>query len=422
MIDPKYLREHADEMKANVVARRMTVDVDAYLALDEQRLTLLRQVEELRRERNDVANTIPSLTGGARAASIERGKALKTQLAQEEAKLTLLETSTHELLLQLPNFTHPDAPLGGSDAENREVSRTGEIKPLTNPRSHTELASALDLLDFERGAKVAGAKFYFVKRDLVILEQALILWTLQELRREGFIPLETPDIAKHEVLIGAGFQPRGEETQTYAIEGTDLALIGTAEIPMGGFHQEEILDEASLPLKYAGLSHCFRTEAGSYGRESYGLYRVHQFTKVEMFVVATREQSEALLEDLRRLEERIFTKLGIPFRVVDTCTADLGAPASRKYDLEAWMWGKKNGTGDWGEVTSTSNCTDYQARRLGIRVRRADGSLEFAHTLNGTAVALSRAMIAILENYQQEDGSIRVPDVLQPLCGFSLLT
>jgi seryl-tRNA synthetase len=204
----------------------------------------------------------------------------------------------------------------------------------------------------------------------------------------------------------------------YSVEGTDLSLIGTAEIPLGGYHKDEVIEEDKLPLKYVGLSHCFRTEAGAYGRESYGLYRVHQFSKVELFVYAAPEQSEAVHEELRRLEEMIFTKLGVPFRVVDICTADLGAPASRKYDLEAWMWGRGEGKGDWGEVTSTSNCTDFQARRLNIKMRRKDGSAEYLHTLNGTAVATSRVLIAILENYQQADGTILVPEVLRPFCGF----
>ncbi len=422
MIDPKYIREHKEEVQQNAIDRRLSIDVEAYLALDDERLTLLRRVEELRRERNEVAARIPACTPDERPALIERGKQLKETLVSEEALLASREEEVRELLLRMPNRAHPDAPRGGSDAENVEISRGGaEIRAIEQPKSHTEIAASLDLLDFDRAAKVTGAKFYYVKNDLVILEQALILWALQELRKEGFIPLETPDLAKQEVLLGAGYNPRGEETQIYSIEGTDLSLVGTAEITIGGYHRDEILDEATLPLKYAGLSHCFRTEAGSYGRESYGLYRVHQFSKVEMFVVCTPEQSEAVHEDLRRLEERLFTKLGIPYRVLDICTADLGAPAYRKYDLEAWMWGKNQGAGDWGEITSASNCTDYQSRRLNTRVRRADGSLEYVHTLNGTAVALSRAMIAILENYQQEDGSVLVPEVLRPLCGFDRL-
>ncbi len=419
MLDPKYIRDHVAEVRENIRRRRMQVDVDGYLATEEDRLALLKEVEELRRERNEVAQSMASATPESRPALIERGKAIKESLNEKEERLQSLELRVRELLLQFPNMTHPDAPEGGSDAENQEIARVGEIRPLTSPKSHTELAEMHDLLDFERAAKVTGAKFYYVKRDLLILEQALILWTLQELRREGFIPMETPDLAKDEVLLGTGYQPRGNETQIYSIEGTDLSLVGTAEITIGGYHKDEILEEAQLPLKYVGLSHCFRTEAGSYGRESYGLYRVHQFNKVEMFVFCAPWQSEAIHEEIRRLEERLFTKLGIPYRVLNICTADLGGPAYRKYDLEAWMWGKKQGQGDWGEVTSASNCTDFQARRLNVRLRKNDGSLEYAHTLNGTAIALSRALIALLENGQEEDGSIRIPEVLQPFCGFA---
>ncbi len=421
MLDPRFIREHAEEVKENCRQRRLTVDVDAYLAVDEERLALLKEVESLRRERNEVAQQIPQATAEQRPGLIEKGKSLKEQLITKEHAFAEAEARTHELALQIPNMAHPDAPIGGSDAENKEIDRVGEIRPLEHPKSHTELAANLDILDFERAAKVTGAKFYYVKRDLVLLEQALILWAMSELRRDGFIPMETPDLAKEEVLLGTGYNPRGAETQIYNIAGTDLSLVGTAEITIGGYHKDEIIDEDTLPLKYVGLSHCFRTEAGAYGRESYGLYRVHQFNKVEMFVFCAPWQSEAIHEELRRLEERLFTKLGIPYRVLDICTADLGGPAYRKYDLEAWMWGKGEGKGDWGEVTSASNCTDYQARRLNIRVRRKDGSIEFVHTLNGTAVALSRALIAVMENYQQEDGSILVPEVLRPLCGFDVI-
>lgn len=421
MLDPRFIREHAEEVKENCRQRRLTVDVDAYLAADEQRLNLLKEVEVLRRERNEVAQQIPQASAEQRPTLIERGKALKEELAIKEAAFAEADVRTQELALQIPNMAHPDAPIGGSDAENKEIGQVGEIRPLTHPKSHTELAADLDVLDFERASKVTGAKFYYVKRDLVLLEQALILWAMQELRRDGFVPIETPDLAKEEVLLGTGYNPRGDETQIYNIAGTDLSLVGTAEITIGGYHKDEIIDEDALPLKYVGLSHCFRTEAGAYGRESYGLYRVHQFNKVEMFVFCAPWQSEAIHQELRRLEERLFTKLGIPYRVLDICTADLGGPAYRKYDLEAWMWGKGEGKGGWGEVTSASNCTDYQARRLNIRVRRKDGTIEFVHTLNGTAVALSRALIAVMENYQQEDGSILVPEVLRPLCGFDVI-
>jgi seryl-tRNA synthetase len=228
-------------------------------------------------------------------------------------------------------------------------------------------------------------------------------------------------LAKDEVIIGAGFSPRGDESQIYSIENHDLSLIGTAEITLAGYHQNETLLGADLPIKYAGISHCYRTEAGAYGRESYGLYRIHQFSKVELFIFAAPDQSEALLQELVRIEEDIWKKLEIPYQLVDICAGDLGAPAYRKYDIEAWMPGKSVGEekGAYGEVTSASNCTDYQARRLGIKIKGKDGKKVFAHTLNGTAIATSRAMIAILENYQKSDGSIDVPKALIPYCGFA---
>lgn len=415
----KYIRDHAEEVKKNVQARRMEVDIDALLAADEARIKLLQSVEGIRQERNVVAQEMKSAKDAARDRLIEKGKELKERLADAEEALGRAGATWQELMLRVPNMAHPDAPLGGSDAENVEIKRVGEPATLSfTPLSHVDLAEKHDLIDFERGAKVSGAKFYFLKGKLAVLEVAVVNWLLQEMTKEGFLPMTTPDVAKDEVLVGVGFQPRGPETQIYSIEGTDLSLIGTAEITVGGYHRDEILEESALPKKYVAVSHCFRTEAGTYGRESYGLYRVHQFTKVELFVICTPEQSDAMHEELRSIEERIYTKLGVPFRVVDICTADLGAPAYRKYDLEAWMWGRNNGEGDWGEVTSTSNCTDYQARRLNIRYRKADGSLAFVHTLNGTAAALSRTPIALLENGQQEDGSIVIPEVLRPYCGF----
>lgn len=421
MIDKKWLHERTDEIRRNVQQRGVTVDVDALLRLDEERLALLQQVESMRRERNEIAEAMKSATPDERPGLIERGKLIKEQLGDQEDRLKALEAAFDVEWLKVPNMTHPESPVGATDADNVEVHRShnpDEVKPAFTPKSHVELAEKLDLIDFERGAKVAGAKFYFLKNRLAVLEQALLMWVTRELAAEGFIPLSTPDLAKDEVIVGTGFSPRGPETQIYSLEGQDLSLVGTAEITIGGMHKDEIFTEDALPRKYIGVSHCFRTEAGTYGRESYGLYRVHQFSKAEMFVFCTKEQSDAIHAELLRLEQRIFDKLGLVYRVIDICTGDLGGPAYRKYDLEAWMYGRGEGTGDWGEVTSTSNCTDYQARRLNVRVRRADGTLEFAHTLNGTAVATSRALIAIMEQCQQEDGSIHIPEVLQPLCGF----
>lgn len=419
MIDIQSLRAAPEEVRRNLARRHVTVDLDRLLLLDAERSRLIRELDAIRQERNQVADLVSKATAEERPALILRGKELKETIAAQEPALESVEGEWKELLSLIPNHTHPSSPTGASDEENVEITVSGEEQVFNfPPKAHTELAKQHDLIDFDRGAKVAGAKFYFLKGKLVLLEQALIQWVLKELVAEGFTPIETPDVAKEEVMSGTGFNPRGSEDQVYTLQGTDLSLVATAEIPMGGYLKDEILEAKDLPLRFAALSHCFRKEAGAYGKESYGLYRVHQFTKVEMFIFSTPEQSEGLHEELRRLEERIFTKLGLRYRVVDICTGDLGGPAYRKYDIEAWMWGKGDGEGGWGEVTSTSNCTDYQARRLNIRYRKEDGSVELVHTLNGTALALSRALIAVMEQYQEEDGSIRVPEVLRPFCGF----
>jgi seryl-tRNA synthetase len=290
------------------------------------------------------------------------------------------------------------------------------------PLDHVELGKQLELFDFDAGAKTTGHGFYFLKNDAVLLELALQHYALTVLIAEGFVPTTTPDLALNRILEGIGFNPRGSETQIYSIADTELSLVATAEITLGGYLADEILEDERLPIKMCGVSHCFRTEAGAHGRTSRGLYRVHQFTKVEMFAFTLPEQSGPMLDYFCDLQCRIFDGLGIPYRVVDTATGDLGGPAYRKYDLEAWMPGRGE-AGEWGEVTSTSNCTDYQARRLNIRHKhRGAKGTQFVHTLNGTAVAISRALIALLENHQQADGTVLVPEALQPIVAKDRLT
>ncbi len=423
MLDPKYIREHVEEVKMNVQRKRMKVDVDAWIQADVERLEILKHVESLRQERHEVAEKMKQAESGEREALIERGRRLKEEIAAMEARLEATEKKWKEWLLAIPNLTHPDAPMGETEEDNRVVHISGTVRKLPfQPKSHVELAARHDLIDFERGAKVVGAKFYFLKGKLALMEQALTHWAMHQIVAEGYVPIITPDLAKDEIVIGAGYSPRGPETQIYSLENTDLSLIGTAEIVLGGYHRDEILKMEELPIKYVGLSHCFRTEAGAYGRESFGLYRVHQFSKVEMFVFCKPEQSDAIHEELRRIEQMLFDKLGLVYRVVDICSGDLGGPAYRKYDLEAWMWGRGEGGGGWGEITSASNCTDYQARRLNVRYRTDEGKLSYVHTLNGTGMVLTRPLIAIMEQYQQEDGSILVPEVLQNLCGFDHLS
>jgi seryl-tRNA synthetase len=410
MLDIKFIRENAEAVKENCKNRNIKCDVGRLLELDEKRRSLVQEVEKLNAEKNKLNDGMAKANKEQRKEIIEGGKKIKEKLEKSKPELEEIEKEYKTILYLVPNMTHPDSPIGKDDSENKEIERYGEPAKFDfEPKGHEELMKSLDLIDFERGAKVTGSKFYFLKNEAVFLEQALISFVFEKLAQKGFVSFITPDLAKDEVLSGIGFNPRGAETQVYSVENTDLSLVATAEITLGGYHMNETLAEDKLPLKYAALSHCYRTEAGSYGRHSAGLYRVHQFTKLEMFAYACPEDSEVMHTELKNIEVEIFKELGIPFRVVDICTGDLGGPAYRKYDLEAWMTSRN----DWGEITSTSDTTAYQARRLNVKVERKDGQKEYLHMLNGTAVAVSRALIAIVENYQQKDGSVKIPKVLQ---------
>jgi len=418
MLDLDTIRSRTDEVRANCANRRIAADVDTVLALADQRSELIQAIERMRARRNELSGRIPKASNDDRPALVDEAQRLKADVAEREQALADVETNLRAEQALIPNLTHPDAPVGPDESANRELRRWGEVRAFDfPPRDHVAIGEALDLIDFDSATKVTGSNFYFLKNEAVLLDLALQRFALDVLREKGFVLHATPDLARMDVLEGTGFNPRGDESQIYRIEGQDLGLIATAEITLGGILKDEILDADRLPLRLGGLSHCFRVESGAYGRASRGLYRVHQFTKVEMFAFATPQQSDAVHEEMVGIEEEIFQRLGIPYRVVDICTGDLGGPAYRKYDLEAWMPGRGEG-GEYGEVTSTSNCTDYQARRLAIRFRREKGAKpELVHTLNGTAVAVSRTLLAILENYQQADGSVVVPDVLRPLMG-----
>jgi len=419
MLDVQFIREHLDAVKANCRKRNVQVDVDKVIGLDDERKRVAQETQTVQQRQNEISKLIPKEKDAAKKqALIQEGRDLREQAASFETRSRELETEVRAALSGIPNMSHPDAPVGTTAGDNKVLRKWGEPRKFEfQPKDHVALAEALNLVDFEAGAAVAGQKFYFLKNEAVLLELALVHYAMQTLLREGYTPIITPDVARAEVLEGIGFIPRGPETQIYSIENTDLCLIATAEITLGGMHRNQILDELRLPIKYVGLSHCFRTEAGAPGRDTRGLYRVHQFTKVEMFAFSTPDQSEDLHQELLQIEEKIFQGLQLPYHVIDTCTGDLGGPAYRKYDLEAWMPGRGQG-GEYGEVTSTSNCTDYQARRLNIRYKvPGHKGTRFVHTLNGTAVAVSRALVAILENNQQADGSILVPEVLRALVG-----
>jgi seryl-tRNA synthetase len=410
MLDIKFIREHAKEVEKNCQNRNVKCDIKKLLELDKNRVVQLQYIEQLQAERNKLNELLPKASGEEKTTLLEQAKGVKEKLATLQPELDKLNEEFSALIKSVPNMSHPDSPVGKDENDNKEIAKYGEVPKFSfTPKTHEEILINLDLADFERAAKVTGSKFYYLKNEGALLELALVNFAMEKLLQKGFAPVITPDLARNEVLEGIGFNPRGEESQIYNIENSELSLVGTAEITMGGYHMNEILTEEDLPKKYAALSHCFRTEAGAYGKHSSGLYRVHQFTKVEMFAYTKPEDSEKMHEEFKNIEIEIFNDLKIPFRVVDICTGDLGGPAYRKYDLEAWMTSKN----DYGEVTSTSNTTDYQSRRLNIKWQKTGKTQGYAHLLNGTAIAVSRALIAILENYQQADGSVVIPEVLR---------
>ena len=424
MLDRRFVADNVDLVTANCRQRGSSADVGRFAELDRLRRQMQADVDRLNHEAGLVSKSIAKAADAAeREARKAEGRRLREEVTAIDGRLAEIAGESEEILRAIPNLTHPDAPLGGEDAAV-EIRRgatpipTFDFKPL----DHVDIGGRLSLFDFDAGAKVAGHGFYFLTNEAVLLELALQKYAVDLLMREGFTVMTTPDLARDTILEGTGFMPRGPETQIYSISGSDLSLVATAEITLGGAMHERIFEAEELPLKLCGISHCFRTEAGAHGRATRGLYRVHQFTKVEMFAYTLPEQSEAMHGQLLDLECRLFDGLGIPYRVIDTASGDLGGPAYRKFDLEAWMPGRGT-AGEWGEVTSTSNCTDYQARRLGVRYRKAgEKGTSFAHTLNGTAVAISRAIVAILENYQQADGSVRVPEALVAWVGKDRIT
>ncbi|MGY8731979.1 MAG: serine--tRNA ligase [Pirellulales bacterium] len=420
MLDRKFIVENAADVAKNCELRGATADVPLLVELEAQRRQLLQEVESLNRQANEVSKTIGQASSDEeREQRKAEGRDLRSAKDDCQRAHDDLESQIVELQSQIPNMTHPAAPIGEDDKSNLEIRR-GQHEPATldfDILDHVELGDKHDMIDFEAGARIAGHGFYFLRNDGVLLELALQQYAVNHLVKNGFTPVITPDLAYSEILHGTGYIPRGPETQIYSIENSNLNLVATAEIPLGGMMAGQTVDSESLPMKVCGISHCFRTEAGAAGRATRGLYRVHQFTKIEMFAFTLPEQSSDMLEQFCQIECEIFDNLGIPYRVVDTATGDLGGPAYRKYDLEAWMPGRGDG-GAWGEVTSTSNCTDFQARRLNARYKvKGEKGTNFLHTLNGTAIAISRAMIAIMENHQQPDGTIVVPTVLQGLMG-----
>ena len=414
MLDINFIRNNKELVEHSIKEKMYkNVNLDEIIALDDQRKALLQQVEALRKERND--NTAKMKNGKPSDELIAKGKEIKEKLSTLEADLSNFEKELNTKLKTVPNVIFDDVPLGDESA-SVEVKKWGECK--TTGIDHLDYAISRDWVDFERGAKVAGAKFYYVKGGLALLENALIQFGIKKIVEHGFTLMDVPDLVNSRVLEGTGFAPRSsEQSDEYYIEGEDLALIATAEMSITGYHMDEIIDEEKLPLFYAGLSACFRKEAGTYGKHTRGLFRVHQFNKLEMYAFCTPEQSKEIHEKLRGIEEEIWQEIGIPYHVINIAAGDLGAPAAKKYDIEYWSPVDQK----YREITSCSNCTDFQARGLNIRVRRKDGTVEVLHTLNGTAISLARTMVAVLENFAEEGGKLRVPEVLQPYLGTDML-
>lgn len=414
MLDINFIRNNKELVEHSIKEKMYkNVNLDEILALDDQRKALLQQVEALRKERND--NTAKMKNSKPSDELIAKGKEIKEKLSTLEADLSNFEKELNTKLKTVPNVIFDDVPLGDESA-SVEVKKWGECK--TTGVDHLDYAISRDWVDFERGAKVAGAKFYYVKGGLALLENALIQFGIKKIVEHSFTLMDVPDLVNSRVLEGTGFAPRSsEQSDEYYIEGEDLALIATAEMSITGYHMDEIIDEDKLPLFYAGFSACFRKEAGAYGKHTRGLFRVHQFNKLEMYAFCTPEQSKEIHEKLRGIEEEIWQEIGIPYHVINIAAGDLGAPAAKKYDIEYWSPVDQK----YREITSCSNCTDFQARGLNIRVRRKDGTVEVLHTLNGTAISLARTMVAVLENFAEEGGKLRVPKVLQPYLGTDML-
>jgi seryl-tRNA synthetase len=408
VLDVRAIRDDPQTYRAGLGRRNMSAVVDELLAADELRRQLTARVEELRAEQNRASKAIGGAQGDQKQELIAEVGKVSAELKTLEPELEEADAALAQLLATTPNVPHPSAPDGFTDEDAQEIKRVGEPPAFDfEPRDHVALGELLGVLDIDRAVRTSGSRFVYLMGDLVFVQFALIRHAMDTLADEGFLPVIPPVLVREQAMYGTGMLPDAEG-QVYTTNEDDLYLVGTAEVPLAAMHIGEIIDETSLPLRYAGYSTCFRREAGSYGKDLGGMFRVHQFDKVEMFVFTTPEASWQEHERLLAIEERILGPLGFPYRVVNIAAGDLGGPAAKKYDIEGWLPGQ----GRYRELTSCSNTTDYQARRMQTRVRRAGGSIEVLHTLNGTATAMSRTLIAILENHQRADGTVVLPSVL----------
>jgi seryl-tRNA synthetase len=418
MIDIKRLLEEPDLVTHNNKNRGKSIDLQTAIDLHSQRLAILESVQTLRTRANEIAASIPSVSPNARRTLVEEGKSIKEKVKEAEAELSHVEAELTTELRRYPNILREDVPIGKDETANQELRTFGEPTVFEfEPRDHLDLGISLDLIDMDRAAKVSGARFAYLKGDAVLLEFALIQYALQETLKEGFIPVLPPHLISSSSMSAMGYLEHGGEEEIYHLKNDDLVMIGTSEQSIGPMLMDEVIDETKLPLRFVGFSPCYRREAGSYGRDTRGIIRVHQFDKVEMFSFTSAAQSDAEHERLLSIQERLMQGLNLPHRVLKLCSGDTGNPSARTYDIETWIPSQNT----YRETSSTSNTTDFQTRRLNTRIRLQHHN-ELAHALNGTAFAIGRVIVAILENYQQADGSIVVPEVLRAFIGKDRIT
>ena len=416
MLDQQILRNNLDALKDNLERRGLNIDVDFLIQQDEKKRAIKFEAEKARSEQKNIGKEISQSEGTKKEELLKKASVLSENVKLLNEKYETEEKLFLEQWIKIPNLVDETSPTGATDQDNKEIKKVGEIKEIENIKNHLEIGESLNLIDVEKAAEVSGSRFSYIFGDLVKIELNLVSWVLEKLSSKEFTPTVPPVLVREEALFGTGFFPDDAE-QVYEIPKDDLFLVGTSEVPLAALHANEILDLGTLPLRYAGFSTCFRREAGTYGKDTTGIFRVHQFDKVEMFSFCNPEKSKDEHEYLLSIEEEILQELEIPYRVVDVCTGDLGASAAKKYDIEAWIPSQQS----YREVTSCSNTTDFQARRLNIRTK-IDGNTTTMHTLNGTALAVGRILIALIENNQKKDGSVEFSDSLAKILGVKKLS
>ena len=415
MLDPGLLKDNLEALKINISRRNLDVDIDFLINLNDERKKLRFEAEQKRSEQKEIGKAIATADEESKEALLSKASDLSNVVKSLFEKVDQKDEEFFNQWVKIPNIISETSPDGKSDGDNSEIKKIGNIKEIKNPRDHLEIASKLNLIDVEKASEVSGSRFAYLFGDLVKIEFNLVSWALNKLSDKGFTPTVPPVLVRENALFGTGFFPDDAE-QVYEIPNDDLFLVGTSEVPLAALHSNEILNIEELPLRYAGFSTCFRREAGTYGKDTTGIFRVHQFDKVEMFSFCDPTKSEEEHEFILSVEEELLQALEIPYRVVDVCAGDLGASATKKFDIEAWIPSQNT----FREVTSCSNTTDYQARRLNIRAK-SEGRTSVLHTLNGTAIAVGRILIALIENNQNEDGSVVFSDKVSEIIGVKKL-